>query len=132
VSNFNSILNNPRFDRSKPTTFYIYGTNQSPLHPTVVAVKAAYLANGRQNFIVVGNTNLLLHVFDNAKVIADRFANNLLAILNSGYSISQVTLVAFSLGAKAIAPLTSRFITARSGGRFVLPRLVGEVKFELF
>lgn len=49
----------------------------------------------------------------------------MLEFLATGYSISQVTFVAFSLGAKAIAPLASRYITSKSSGAYVLPRLVG-------
>lgn len=81
--------------------------------------------NNSQNIIIVGNANPLLHVFGNAKVIANKFSDNMLEFLATGYSISQVTFVAFSLGAKAIAPLASRYITSKSSGAYVLPRLVG-------
>lgn len=92
---------------------------------TVATVVRAYLKNRSHNIVVVGNVNSELHVFDNAKIIAEKFSDNVITLLNSGYSISKVTFVGFSLGAKAIAPLASRYITKKSAGKYVLPRLVG-------
>jgi hypothetical protein len=124
VTNFASLINNKHFDRDKPTTFYIYGTMEGTWVPTVAAVKDAYLANGRQNFVIVGNRNPFLHVFVNAPVIAEKFATNMVQLVRAGYDMAKVTFVGFSLGAKAIAPVASRLIRQRSGGWLRLQRLV--------
>lgn len=91
--------------------------------PTVVAVKDAYMQNGKHNFVIVGNQNPFLHVFANAAVIAEKFSSNLLSILTAGYDISKVNFVSFSLGSKAIAPMTSRLLKIKSNGAFVIPRI---------
>lgn len=124
VTNFASLINNSHFDRDKPTTFYIYGTMEGTWVPTVVSVKDAYLTNGKQNFVIVGNRNPFLHVFVNAPVIADKFSTNMIQFIRAGYDMSKVTFVSFSLGSKAIAPLTSRMIRRKSGGRLRLQRIV--------
>ncbi|KAG5684987.1 hypothetical protein PVAND_014190 [Polypedilum vanderplanki] len=124
VSNFASLFNHSKFYRDKPTTFYIYGTMEGIWVPTVIAVKDAYLANGKQNFVIVGNLNPFLHVFINAPVIADKFSTNMIQFIRAGYDMSKVTFVSFSLGSKSIAPLTSRLIRKKSGGRLRLQRIV--------
>jgi hypothetical protein len=92
--------------------------------PTVNTVKDAYLMNGKQNFVIVGNQNPFFHIFMNAPVIAEHFSNNLIQVLRTGYDISKVTLVAFSLGAKAIAPLTSRLLKSKSKNKYNIKRIV--------
>lgn len=92
--------------------------------PTVNAVKDAYLENGKYNFIIVGNQNPFLHVFVNAPIIAEKFSINLLQLFRAGYDVSKITFVSFSLGSKAIAPLTSRLIKMRSKNKFIVPRIV--------
>lgn len=123
-NNFASIINNVHFDDQKPTTFYIYGTMEGVWNPVVIAVKNAYLANDKHNFIIVGNQNPFLHVFLHAPIIAEVFAQSLLELLENGYEISKVNFVAFSLGAKAIAPLASRIIKRESHGKYLVPRIV--------
>ncbi|CAG9802889.1 unnamed protein product [Chironomus riparius] len=124
IKSFSKIIDNPNFDPDKPTTFYIYGTIEGIWVPTVIAVKDAYLANGRHNFIIVGNKNPFLHVFNNALIIADKFSENMLELINSGYDYSKTTFVSFSLGSKAIAPMTSRLIKMKSNNKFKLPKIV--------
>lgn len=124
VTNFAMLINHTHFDRDKPTTFYIYGTMEGTWVPTVIAVKDAYLTNGKQNFVIVGNKNPFLHILVNAPVIADLFSTNMVQFLNAGYDIAKVTFVSFSLGSKAIAPLASRLIRRKSMGWYRLPRIV--------
>lgn len=112
------------FDEQKQTTFYVYGTLEGVWVPTVIAMKNAYIANNKQNFIIVGNQYPFLHVFKNAPIIAEVFARCLLELLETGYAISKVNLVAFSLGAKSIAPLVSRIIKRESNGDYFVPRIV--------
>jgi hypothetical protein len=112
------------FDDNKPTTFYIYGTLEGVWVPTVINVKNAYIANNKHNFIVVGNQNPFLHVFKNAPIIAEVFAQCLLELLETGYEISKINLVGFSLGAKSIAPLASRIIKRESNGGYLVPRII--------
>lgn len=112
------------FDDKKPTTFYIYGTLESPWTPTVIGVKNAYIKNGKFNFVLVGSQNPFLQIFENAPIIAQTFAINLLDMLNDGYEIAKVNFVAFSLGSKAIAPLTSRIIRRISKGILQIPKII--------
>jgi Lipase len=124
ITNFATLIDNSNFDRDKETTFYIYGTMEATWVPTVVAVRDAYLTNKRHNFVIVGNRNLFFHTFINAPLIADRFSTNIIELIRAGYDISKINFVGFSLGAKAIAPLASRQIARKSGGRYVVPRIV--------
>lgn len=112
------------FDDEKPTTFYIYGTLEGTWTPTVIAVKNAYIKNGKFNFVLVGSQNPFLQIFENAPIIAQTFAMNLLELLDDGYEVSKIDFVAFSLGSKAIAPLTSRIIRRVSKGSFRIPKIV--------
>lgn len=64
-----------------------------------------------------------MHVFKNAPIIAEVFAQSLLELLRTGYEISKINFVGFSLGAKAITPLVSR-ILQKSNENYLIPRIV--------
>lgn len=123
-SNFASIINNVHFDQHKSTTFYIFGTFEGIWAPNVNLVKDAYLKNGNQNFIIAGSQNPFLHVFKNAPIISQTFAVNLSELIVAGYEASNINFVAFSLGAKAIAPLTSRILRRISNNNNLISRIV--------
>lgn len=82
-------------------------------------VKNAYLKNGSQNFIIAGNQNPFFHVFKNAPIISQTFAVNLSELIDAGYEASNINFVAFSLGSKAIAPLTSRILRRISNNNLI-------------
>lgn len=82
------------------------------------------MKNGKFNFIVVGSQYPFLQIFEFAPIIAETFAYNLLELLNSGYNISKINFVAFSLGSKAIAPLTSRIVRTLSNENYLIPKIV--------
>ena len=124
MTNFPTILNNPNFNQNKPTTFYFYGSMEFTLIPTVVVIRDAYLANGRHNFIIVGNKIPVLHILRNTPIISDKISDNVLEFVGAGYDIKNITFLSYSLGSKAIAPMTSRLINIKSNHKLRIPRLV--------
>lgn len=61
VENFQQILENPKFDRQKPTAIYSYGFTQTINQPAVREMVDAYLENGRFNFVLVNYNSILTY-----------------------------------------------------------------------
>lgn len=124
ITNFQTILNNPNFDVNKPTTFYFHGSMEFNLIPSVSVIKDAYVANGRHNFIIVGNKFPFLYILRNTPIISEKLSDNLLEFVSAGYDIKKIIFLSYSLGSKAIAPMTSRLIKLKSNSELSIPRIV--------
>jgi hypothetical protein len=95
-----------------------------PLIPTVFIIKDAYISNGRHNFIIVGNQLPFLHILRNTLTISEKLSDNILEFISAGYSIKKIIFLSYSLGSKAIAPMTSRLIKSKSNNMLTIPRIV--------
>lgn len=56
------ILENPKFDRNKPTAIYSYGFVQTINQPSVREIVEAYLDNGDFNFVLINYNSILNYV----------------------------------------------------------------------
>lgn len=61
VGNLEEILDNPKFDRNKPTAIYSYGFMQTVNHPSVRDIVDAYLENKDFNFLLVNYNSILMY-----------------------------------------------------------------------
>lgn len=76
VDNFDKILQNPNFNRQKPTAIYSYGFTQTINQPSVREVVDAYLDNGDFNFVLVNynsilNYNVLVRLDKRLKILIE-------------------------------------------------------------
>lgn len=61
VDNLETIVENPNFDRQKPTVIYSYGFTQTVYQPSVREIVDAYLENGEFNFVLVNYRSILAY-----------------------------------------------------------------------
>lgn len=61
MDNFETILDNPQFDRRKQTVIYSYGFTQTVYQQSVREIVDAYLTNGDFNFVLVNYNSILAY-----------------------------------------------------------------------
>ena len=61
VNNFETILDNSKFDRQKRTVIYSYGFSQTVYQQSVREIVDAYLENGEFNFVLVNYRSILAY-----------------------------------------------------------------------
>lgn len=137
IDDFQSIIEDPKFDKSQSTVLYLHGYLEDPDVESVHVIVDAYLERKNVNLIVLdwgelADGNYMFDAVVNIKQLAPVLAKELLTHFNNGLDINKFHIVGHSLGGQ-MAGIIGREVYERSKKTMKIKRISGlDPAFPLF